>query len=479
MIVCFRCIPQLPFWSLRLFQTRMLTNTQSNLDSVRSQLAGHAVRLVAVSKYHPAESVRECYEHGQRNFGENYVQELEDKANQLKDSCPEIQWHYIGQVQSNKIPKICAISNLFCVETVESEKHCDAFEKDLAKSNSSTTLKVNTSREEQKGGASPEEAVELGVYVKKECPHLEMNGFMTIGSIENSDKVPNPDFDVLADVRRNYAEKVGVPESSLELSMGMSSDMDTAIKQGSTSVRVGTAIFGMRELIKPQWSLSLQDMKKVEESSDEKHDDSFRPISMKCGVFEDSKGSAYIEMGKTKVLVEVDGPRESPSVASQRGKITVTVNEENLRIRAQLESAISAMVHLDKYPRADFIVNISILSSSGGELAASILAAALALVHAHVELLDVPVAAQVIYLPQTKSYVIDPPSPLPPSAISITVALLPNLNQLICTRIIKGALSVSESREALSFACKQSLRLYPVMRKSILSAFQNQVKTPL
>ncbi|GMS95402.1 hypothetical protein PENTCL1PPCAC_17577, partial [Pristionchus entomophagus] len=478
MIACFRFVSQLPFWYLRSFQSRMLTTTQTNLDSVRAQLAGKSVRLVAVSKYHPAESVRECYEHNQRHFGENYVQELEEKANQLKDTCPEIKWHFIGQVQSNKIPKICSINNLFCVETVESEKHCAAFEKALAKINSDSQLKVNTSREHQKGGASPEEAVELGLYVNNECPHIELNGFMTIGSVENSDKIPNPDFVVLASVRKEFSEKAGVSLSSLELSMGMSTDMDTAIKQGSTSVRVGTAIFGMRELIKPQWSLSLQDMKKVEESSDEKQDDSFRPISMKCGVFEDSKGSAYIEMGKTKVLVEVDGPRESPSVASQRGKITVTVNEENLRIRAQLESAISAMVHLDKYPRAEFMVNVSILSSSGGELSACILASALALVHAHVELFDIPVAGHVIFLPQTKSFVIDPPSPLPPSAISITVALLPNLNQLICTRI-KGALSVAESREALSFACKHSLRLYPVMRKSILSSFQNQPKTVL
>lgn len=116
MNTCLRSVPLLPFWYLRSFQTRMLTTTQLNLDSVRSQLNEH-VRLVAVSKYHPAESVRECYEHNQRHFGENYVQvsgllvlwlsrnfqELEDKANQLKDSCPEIKWHYIGQVQSNKV----------------------------------------------------------------------------------------------------------------------------------------------------------------------------------------------------------------------------------------------------------------------------------------------------------------------------------------------------------------------------------------
>lgn len=81
---------------------------------------------------------------------------------------------------------------------------------------------MNTSREDQKGGASPEEAVVIGLYVRKECPHLELNGFMTIGSVENSDKVviflllllcftikiPNPDFDVLADVRRKFAEAV-------------------------------------------------------------------------------------------------------------------------------------------------------------------------------------------------------------------------------------------------------------------------------
>ncbi|CAJ0572577.1 unnamed protein product, partial [Mesorhabditis spiculigera] len=204
-------------------------------------------RLVAVSKTKPADLIKECYDVGQRHFGENYVQELEEKGSVFKD-LPDIRWHYIGQVQSNKIPKICAVPNLYCVETVDNEKHAQLFEKEMVKRERKLNIliQVNTSGEDQKGGVEPEGVVGLGRFIRENCTHLEIAGFMTIGSIAGSSKTPNPDFDKLVAVRNEFARVFEEPEDQYELSMGMSDDFETAIQQGSTSVRVGSKIFGPR-----------------------------------------------------------------------------------------------------------------------------------------------------------------------------------------------------------------------------------------
>ncbi|KAK6027988.1 pyridoxal phosphate enzyme, YggS family, partial [Ostertagia ostertagi] len=173
-------------------------------------------RLVAVSKTKPAELIAACYEIGQRHFGENY--ELEEKSNALQNQCPEIKWHYIGKIQSNKIGKICSSPSLYCVETIESAKHW----------------------------LSIEDAPDLACYIADHCSSLRFAGFMTIGSFDHSHVVPNPDFDRLYQVREAWAKRVSRSPDEVELSMGMSDDFETAIAQGSTSVRVGSKIFGPR-----------------------------------------------------------------------------------------------------------------------------------------------------------------------------------------------------------------------------------------
>ncbi|VDM46221.1 unnamed protein product [Toxocara canis] len=205
--------------------------------------------LVAVSKTKHHDLVKRCYDAGQRKFGENYVQELEEKAETLKDDCPEIEWHFIGQMQSNKIAKLARIPNLRCVETLSSEKHCAMLNKEMAKQNRHMDVYVqaNTSNEPQKGGATPDVAVDTARYIRNECSSLRLAGFMTIGSFEqSSSQLPNTDFDVLFDVRKKFCELTNLPEGEFDLSMGMSHDFETAILQGSTSVRVGSTIFGPR-----------------------------------------------------------------------------------------------------------------------------------------------------------------------------------------------------------------------------------------
>uniref|UniRef100_A0A9J2PDJ3 Pyridoxal phosphate homeostasis protein n=2 Tax=Ascaris TaxID=6251 RepID=A0A9J2PDJ3_ASCLU len=214
-----------------------------------SRWCGRIPMLVAVSKTKHPDLVKRCYDEGQRKFGENYVQELQEKAAALANDCPHIEWHFIGQIQSNKIAKLAAIQNLHCVETLSSEKHCTMLDKEMAKRGRRINVYVqtNTSNEPQKGGATPESALNVAQFIREQCPSLRFAGFMTIGSFEqSSSQQPNADFDVLFDVRKKFCERTGVSEGDYDLSMGMSHDFETAVLQGSTSVRVGTTIFGSR-----------------------------------------------------------------------------------------------------------------------------------------------------------------------------------------------------------------------------------------
>ncbi|MFH4981089.1 hypothetical protein AB6A40_007798 [Gnathostoma spinigerum] len=201
---------------------------------------GRLPKLVAVSKTKPSFLIRCCYDKGHRMFGENYVQELEAKAQQLKDTCPDIEWHFIGRLQSNKIAKLAAINNLKCIQTVCSVKHCDILNKEMKKRNKKMTvfIEVNTSGEEEKSGVKPDEAADLAEYVQKNCSSLLLGGFMTIGSFEASvSEERNPDFDLLYDVRRRYCARSGSSPADFDLSMGMSHDFESAIYQGRQIIK--------------------------------------------------------------------------------------------------------------------------------------------------------------------------------------------------------------------------------------------------
>uniref|UniRef100_A0A1I7TT01 Pyridoxal phosphate homeostasis protein n=1 Tax=Caenorhabditis tropicalis TaxID=1561998 RepID=A0A1I7TT01_9PELO len=222
-------------------------------NAITTSPATKKCRLVAVSKTKPAELIEACYIKGQRHFGENYVQELEEKSAALESKASDIRWHFIGQVQSNKIGKICGSPGIWCVETIENEKHARLFDTEWSKKEAAQTplrvlVQVNTSEEDNKGGIELSEAPKLAEFIRKECRSLKFDGFMTIGSFDNShaDGV-NPDFEKLFRVRQQWAEQTGESADSVELSMGMSDDFLQAIQQGSTSVRVGSKLFGARE----------------------------------------------------------------------------------------------------------------------------------------------------------------------------------------------------------------------------------------
>jgi hypothetical protein len=212
-------------------------------------------RLVAVSKTQPIEAIVAAYEAGQRHFGENYVQELADKANNqvIRLNCPEIQWHFIGHLQRNKISKLLSVMpNLFVVETVDSDRLAESLNDAVLKSAHSALnimVQVNVSGEASKSGIDPSQVSDF-VRNMERYKGLNFMGLMTIGEFhaDKEDKTkPNPDFENMFKLREKLCEELQMSRSRIELSMGMSADFEEAVQIGSTNVRVGSTIFGARQ----------------------------------------------------------------------------------------------------------------------------------------------------------------------------------------------------------------------------------------
>ncbi len=201
------------------------------------------VRLVAVSKLHPATMVSEALEAGQAIFGENYVQELVDKAAQL--SCP-VTWHMIGHLQSNKVKYLPGIvSMIHTVDRLSLAQEIDRQWYDKLSAVCDILVQVNVSGEVTKSGTTATEAVELVRQIAK-LPNVRVRGLMTMPPFFDDPELARPYFREL----RLLAEQIdaaAIPGVEMtELSMGMSGDFEVAIEEGATLVRVGTAIFGER-----------------------------------------------------------------------------------------------------------------------------------------------------------------------------------------------------------------------------------------
>lgn len=203
------------------------------------------VRLVAVSKTKPLALVRQAYESGQRVFGENYAQELVEKAAEMGES--DIQWHFIGGLQSNKasmLVKGVVPHGKLVVETVSTMKVAKKLDNAMSDFDGKLGIfvQVNTSGEDSKSGVQPQEAVELCQQIVKECERIHLMGVMTIGASGDTGCL-----DCLVKCRDDVAKALDMSPKDLEVSMGMSGDFETAIQKGSTNVRVGSTIFGARD----------------------------------------------------------------------------------------------------------------------------------------------------------------------------------------------------------------------------------------
>jgi PLP dependent protein len=206
----------------------------------RSGRPAGSVRLVAVSKTKPIEAIRKAYEAGQRDFGENYVQEMVEKARSLED-LPDLRLHFIGALQRNKA-KLCA-SVAKVVHTVDREEL--AVELDRRARALGRTLdalvEVNVGDEASKAGCKPE-ALPALLDAARRAPCLRVVGLMAIPPFLEDPEAVRPFFARLRALRDAHGGAAGLPE----LSMGMSHDFHVAIEEGATLVRVGTAIFGAR-----------------------------------------------------------------------------------------------------------------------------------------------------------------------------------------------------------------------------------------
>ena len=188
------------------------------------------VQLVAVSKGQPIEAVLLAFAAGQTVFGENYAQELHEKA----DALPEAEWHFIGALQTNKVKIVVGHSAL--VHTCDRASLANELSKRAEMKNivQRVLLEVNVGREPQKGGALPEQVGALHAAVR-EMERLRCDSLMCIPPWEQD---PRPHFRALREMR----DRLGLRE----LSMGMTADFEAAIEEGATIVRIGTAIFGER-----------------------------------------------------------------------------------------------------------------------------------------------------------------------------------------------------------------------------------------
>lgn len=224
-----------------------MVNLKAVCESVEKAAlsAGRAgqVELMAVSKTHPYEDILECYDEGQRLFGENRVQEVLEKFPSREERPDGMYLCLIGHLQKNKVKK--AVPAVDRIDSVDSSELLALIEKELAKTgrHMDVLFEFNSSGEEQKSGFRSEEELLSAVSSLSSYPHITLRGIMTVGPL-GGDREKN-----LAAFRRTSAlfEKVGaaVPSCTV-LSMGMSGDYEDAIASGSTEVRIGTAIFGER-----------------------------------------------------------------------------------------------------------------------------------------------------------------------------------------------------------------------------------------
>jgi PLP dependent protein len=205
----------------------------------RAGRAPSDVTIVAVSKTHPAEAIRQAAAAGATDFGENYAQELAAKIPQ----CPGVRWHFIGRLQRNKVKLIAGhVTLIHAVDSVE-------LATELAKrspSVQSILLAINAAGEQSKGGVAPDAALTLARAIA-EVPHVRLAGLMTMPPPSEDPESSRPFFEVVSTLRDRVSDALGLPLPVL--SMGMSDDFEIAIACGATHVRVGTAIFGPRPAV--------------------------------------------------------------------------------------------------------------------------------------------------------------------------------------------------------------------------------------
>lgn len=201
------------------------------------------VLLVAIGKTKPASAILEAFECGQRHFGENRVNELQEKMEQIGRE--ELIWHFVGTMQTNKIKYL--VNRVDWIQSIYKKKYLDEIEKRASGINRviNTLIQVNISREDQKQGCSPDKVPEILKHAQS-LEHVRVHGLMGMATFTEDPEEVRGEFRLLKDTFQKNLHLNGGSVNMQHLSMGMTNDLEVAIEEGSTMVRVGTAIFGER-----------------------------------------------------------------------------------------------------------------------------------------------------------------------------------------------------------------------------------------
>ena len=213
-----------------------IDNVIRRVEAARLKVSEHhIVKIVAVSKYSTSDEIEKLYSIGQRAFGENKVQDLKAKSAEL-DELP-LEWHFIGNLQKNKINNLLDI-NPALFHALDSIELALELQKKLEAKNMTldTLLQINSAKEESKHGVMPEDALDIYTQVQKECPNINLKGVMSIGAHTDDKDVIKKSFETTYNIYKQL-------EGATICSMGMSQDFELAIECGSNMVRLGSIMF--------------------------------------------------------------------------------------------------------------------------------------------------------------------------------------------------------------------------------------------
>ena len=216
---------------------------KENITAIHGELPP-GVKLVAVSKFHPVEAIREAYGAGQRVFGENRPQEFAKKVEDLSDL--DLEWHFLGHLQTNKLKLVLPYAHL--VQSVDSQHLLDAIQA-WGKANDkvvSVLLELHIGAEQTKQGFHEEEILDI-LFRAEKYTHVRFCGLMGMATNTDSEDDIRADFARIADFRAYLQDLFPELADFRELSIGMSADWRLALDYGATIVRIGTAIFGERQ----------------------------------------------------------------------------------------------------------------------------------------------------------------------------------------------------------------------------------------